>query len=135
MEFTHKILGRTRKARTAVFHIEDDRLKGIEGETARRVGRSLLSEGDKVPDIFEVDSDRPFKIGDLYKYKGYDIFAVITGTLFITSDGVNIHVENGFDQERIICNRAREQRKSRIASKVCTSFHLPDKVGFQMGCR
>lgn len=79
-----------RKARTAVFHIEDDRLRGIEGEAAQRVGRSLLSEGDKIPDIFEVDRDKPFKIGDLHKYRGYDIFAFITGTLFITSDGINV---------------------------------------------
>lgn len=79
-----------RKARTAVFHVEDDHLKGIEGETAQRVSRSLLSEGNKIPDIFEVGRDKPFKIGDLDRYKGYDIFVFITGTVFITSDGINI---------------------------------------------
>ena len=65
-------------------------MRGIEGETARRVGRSLLSEGGNIPDIFEVDGDKRFKIGDLSRYKKYDVFAFITGTLFITSQGIHV---------------------------------------------
>jgi 2-polyprenyl-3-methyl-5-hydroxy-6-metoxy-1,4-benzoquinol methylase len=90
-----------RKTRTAIFHIKDDWLKGIEGETAQRVGRSLLSEGDKVPDIFEVDGDKPFKIGDLERFRSYDVFAFITGTLFITSDGINILSKMALNSKRL----------------------------------
>jgi 2-polyprenyl-3-methyl-5-hydroxy-6-metoxy-1,4-benzoquinol methylase len=80
----------SKETRTAVFLIKDGRLKGMEGETAERVSRSLLLEGNQPPAVFDADRGGPLKIGDLNKYKGYDVFVFITGTLFITSNGINI---------------------------------------------
>jgi len=76
-------------AKTAVFIIKGDDFKGIEGETAVRVMKLLLGEGNRPPDIFELDKDGPFRTGDLHAYKGYDVFVILSGILFITSEGVS----------------------------------------------
>lgn len=76
-------------AKTAVFIIKGDGFKGMEGETALRVMRRLFHEGSGTLDIFELDKNSPLKIKDLRGYKGYDVFVVIGGILFITHEGIN----------------------------------------------
>ncbi len=75
--------------KTAVIIINADSLGGLEGDTARRVCKHLLSEADgRTPDIFEVDGGRLSKIGDILKYKEYDVFVLLKGTVFITCKGI-----------------------------------------------
>jgi 2-polyprenyl-3-methyl-5-hydroxy-6-metoxy-1,4-benzoquinol methylase len=75
-------------ARTAVVVVHGNGLKGIEGETAQRVSRRLLSEGgDMPPSIFGMDRDDLWDMRDLLK-KDYEVFVFISGTLFITGEGI-----------------------------------------------
>jgi len=75
--------------RIAVFIIKGGGLKGIEGETAERISRHLLSEGNKkVLDIFEVNRENPLKIKELCKHKDYDVFVTICGNIYITCEGI-----------------------------------------------
>jgi len=76
--------------KTAVFIIKGDDFKGIEGETAERVMRRLFHEGSGTLDIFELDKDSPLKREDLRGYKGYDVFVIISGILFITDEGLHV---------------------------------------------
>lgn len=75
----------------AVLSIKGEALKGLEGKTAQRVMRHLLSEGrGKSVDVFEVDRDKALTIKDLYAYGKYDVFVFINGTVFITHEGIHI---------------------------------------------
>ncbi len=75
----------------AVFILKKDRFKGMEEETAQRVSRQLLYEGDgKTLDFFEMDKVDPLKIEKLREYKNYDVFVFIHGILFITHEGIKV---------------------------------------------
>jgi 2-polyprenyl-3-methyl-5-hydroxy-6-metoxy-1,4-benzoquinol methylase len=78
-----------RMGKSAVFIIRGDEFEGIEGETAQRVMKRSLLEGDKSLDIFGPHEDVPLTTGDLRKYKGWDVFIIIKGILFATPEGVN----------------------------------------------
>lgn len=91
-------------SKTAVFVIKGDGLKGMEGETAYRVIRHLLCEVDKKTlDYFEVDKNSSLKIGDLLRYKDYDVFVFIYGILFITHEGVNALSEIVKNRRKFSC--------------------------------
>ncbi len=75
--------------KAAVFIIKGDEFGGIEGETAERVMRRSFLEGGKSLDIFEPEKDMPLTIGDLRKYREYDVCVIINGILFATPEGVN----------------------------------------------
>ena len=107
--------------RIAVFIIKGGELKGMEGETAERVSRHLLSEGNKkVLDIFEVNRENPLKIKDLCKHKDYDVFVIICGNIYITCEGVinlsRMIIER--DDLSVICPVTNE-------SKVTHQRHAP----------
>lgn len=108
-------------SKIAVFIIKKDSLKGIEGETAQKVSRCLLSNGDKKTlDIFEIDEGSQLKIGDLYKYKGYDVFLFINGILFITHEGASA-------LSRIVLNRRKFSVIVPVSneSKILNQRHAP----------
>jgi len=75
--------------KTAVCIIKGNEFKGLEGETAVRVMKRLLGEGSRSPDIFELDKDSPLKTGDLRGYKGYDVFVILSGIIFVTPEGIS----------------------------------------------
>ena len=84
----------------AVFFIKEGSFKGIEGQTAQRVLRRLICEGDNSTlDLYEIDRDNPLKINDVLKYKGYDVFILIHGNLFITREGINVLSKIAIDRE------------------------------------
>jgi hypothetical protein len=84
----------------AVFIITEGSFKGIEGQTAQRVLRRLIREDDdRTLDLYEIDRDNPLKINDVLKYKGYDVFVLIYGNLFITRDGINTLAKIAIDRE------------------------------------
>jgi 2-polyprenyl-3-methyl-5-hydroxy-6-metoxy-1,4-benzoquinol methylase len=75
--------------KTAVVIVRKDGFKGMEGETAQRAVRRLLSEGgDRVRDIFETEKDVPLKLGDLQE-SDCEGFVFISGTAFITREGID----------------------------------------------
>ena len=75
----------------AVFIIKEGGFKGIEGQTAQRVLKRLLCEGnDRTLDLYEIERDDPLKISDVIGYQGYDVFILIHGNLFITQEGTNL---------------------------------------------
>jgi 2-polyprenyl-3-methyl-5-hydroxy-6-metoxy-1,4-benzoquinol methylase len=75
----------------AVFFIKQGGFKGIEGQTAQRIGRRLLCEDDdSTLDLYEIDRDNQLKINDVLQYEGYDVFVLIYGDLFITREGINV---------------------------------------------
>ena len=77
--------------KVAVFIIKDGGFKGIEGQTAERVSRRLLCEGDdRALDLYEVDRSDPLKIKDVIRYQGYDVFILIHGNVFVTQEGINV---------------------------------------------
>ena len=75
----------------AIFLVKRDGFKGLEGQTAVRVLRRLVREGDdRALDLYEIDEDNPLKIFDICKYEGYDVFVLIYGNVFITRESVNL---------------------------------------------
>ena len=86
--------------KVAVFIIKQGGFKGIEGQTAQRVSRRLLCEGDdRTLDLYEIDRDNPLKINDVLKYEGYDVFVLIYGDLFITREGINLLAKIAVDRQ------------------------------------
>ena len=86
----------------AVFIIKEGGFKGIEGQTAHRVSRRLLCEGDdRTLDLYEIDRDNSLKINDVLKYEDYDVFILIYGNLFITQEGVNTLAKIAIDREEL----------------------------------
>ncbi len=87
-------------SKVAVFITKQGGFKGIEEQTAQRVLRRLIREGDdKTLDLYEIDGDNRLKINDVYEYKGYDVFVLIHGNVFITQEGVNSLSRIAIDRE------------------------------------
>ena len=77
--------------KVAAFIIKEGGFKGIEGQTAQRVLRRLVREGDdRALDLYEIDEDNPLKISDICAYEGYDVFVLIYGNVFIARESVNL---------------------------------------------
>jgi 2-polyprenyl-3-methyl-5-hydroxy-6-metoxy-1,4-benzoquinol methylase len=75
--------------RIAVFFVQEDTLRGLENETARRLTRHLLSEGDVTAvDFFDEGESIPKLVRDLDRCEGYDLFVLIRGAMFITSESL-----------------------------------------------
>jgi 2-polyprenyl-3-methyl-5-hydroxy-6-metoxy-1,4-benzoquinol methylase len=49
--------------------------------------------------LYEIDGDNRLKINDVYEYKGYDVFVLIHGNVFITQEGVNSLSRIAIDRE------------------------------------
>lgn len=74
----------------AVFIIKGQGFKGIERQTAERVSRHLIKEGDdETLDLFEINRDNPLKLKDLYKNKDHDVFVLIYGNLYISRESID----------------------------------------------
>lgn len=76
--------------KAAVVWITRDNMKGLEGQTAQLVMRRLFFEGEgERREVIEADGERSFKVKDLCLYKGYDVYVLITGIVFVTLKGLN----------------------------------------------
>ncbi len=75
--------------KTAVFIIKGPGLRGIEGQTADRISRKLIKGGgESALDLFEIEKDNPLKLKDLKEYKDHEVFVLIYGSLFISSEAI-----------------------------------------------
>ncbi len=84
----------------AIFLIKRGAFKGLEGQTAVRVLRRLVCEGDdRTLDLYEIERDDPLKISDVTGYQGYDVFILIHGNLFITQEGINLLAKIAVDRQ------------------------------------
>lgn len=77
--------------RVALFVIGKGGFPGLEGRTARRVLRCLLSEAVKGGvDLYEVGAENSLKVRDLCEFRGYDVFVLISGKVFITRESIQV---------------------------------------------
>lgn len=74
----------------AILSISGETFEGLEGETARRVMRCLFSRGSgERPDVFEVEGNKPLTVRDVCDYGRYDVYVVVSGTVYITRESIN----------------------------------------------
>ncbi len=78
-------------AKIAVFIINDNNLRGIEGEKAERVCKYLLSD-NKNDDIviYEIEKNNKITIGDFNRVNDFSFLVLIKGLLYITREGIGV---------------------------------------------
>jgi 2-polyprenyl-3-methyl-5-hydroxy-6-metoxy-1,4-benzoquinol methylase len=103
--------------RAAVYIIERDGFKGIEGEAALRAARHILSHHGEALDLFDVHSDERMKAGDL-QGSGYEVFILLDRNTFITAEGAATLAGIALDRGEFHCIVPVSNR-SRVAEQRC----------------